>query len=60
MNDGLEYVVYISPDGQLASIYSDDEEDAQFYGRLFVDGDELYDTVGTGVYVKRIKAGVML
>jgi hypothetical protein len=60
MNDGMEYVVYISEDGKTVEVYSDDKEGAQFYGTLRLDGDEISSAVGAGLYARKEKVGVLV
>lgn len=46
MSDGMEVVVYISPDGHTCGVYTDDEEDAHYMGILEIEDGKLYGNIG--------------
>jgi hypothetical protein len=60
MNDGLEYVVYISEDGCTCPVYTDDEEDAMFLGLRHLEGSTLYALSGVLTGVTKQEVGVLV
>jgi hypothetical protein len=60
MNDGLEYVVYVSEDGCTCQVYTDDEEDAMYLGMLHLEGSTLYALSGALTGVTKQEVGVLV